>query len=282
MRHLIFISLIMLTTLNGWTQQQGFIPINEGSLYYERKGSGPPLVFLHGVFLDHRMWQEQIDYFSKSYTCINLDLRGFGKSSLPTTTPYSFHEDIKILLDSLHIKAPVIIVALSMGGKAAVNFTLTYPEKTKALVLADAAIDGYLFRDFHLDSLVNAAQHNGIEKAKQLFLEYPIFSTAKTNDTVFHRLHEMIMSYSGWQWTHKNSIHGLNPPAIEQLALIKIPTLILTGEKDIWDFQQIADILHRGIAQSLKEEIADAGHMCNMEKPDEFNHLVSQFLIQTK
>ena len=277
------ISLTLLFAFNGWAQQhQGFIPINDGTLYYEKKGTGPPLVFLHGVFLDHRMWQQQIDYFSKSYTCIILDLRGFGRSSLPTNTPYSFHEDIKILLDSLHIDVPVVFVALSMGGKAAINFSLAYPEKTKALVLADAAIDGYSFKDFKLEPLVQEAQQNGITMAKQLFLENPIFSTSKTNDTVFSRLREMIFSYSGWQWTHKNPIQGLNPPAIAQLTRIKIPVLIITGEKDLWDFQQIAAILHKGITQSLKKEITGSGHMCNMEKPDEFNHIVSEFLLQNK
>src|SRR5678815_3075215 len=141
-RHLFIIPFSILLTFNGWTQsRQGFIPVNDGQLYYEKIGSGPPVVFLHGICLDHRMWQQQIDYFSKSYTCINVDLRGFGKSSFPGQTPYSFHEDIKVLLDSLHTAEPVVLIALSMGGKAAVNFSLAYPKQTKALVLADAAID---------------------------------------------------------------------------------------------------------------------------------------------
>jgi len=89
----------------------------------------------------------------------------------------------------------------------------------------------------------------------------------------------MILSYSGWQWVHKNPMVGLTPPAIEQLEQIKAPVLIITGEKDIWDFQQIADILHNNIKQSVKKQILDAGHMCNMEKPDVFNRLVSDFLI---
>ena len=64
----------------------------------------------------------------------------------------------------------------------------------------------------------------------------------------------MVFSYSGWQWTHKNPIQGLNPPVIAQLPLIKVPVLIITGEKDTWDFQQIADILHKDIAHSLKKK----------------------------
>src|SRR5215218_9882473 len=180
MRYLLIVSYIMVATLNGWAQQQhGFVPVNDGKLYYEKNGSGPPLVFLHGVCLDHRMWQQQVDYFSRSYTCINIDLRGFGKSSVPSSTPYSFHEDIKTLLDSFHIEKPAVLIALSMGGKAAVNFSLAYPQRTKALILADVAVDGYSFRDFKLERIVKVAQQKGIDTANQFFLEEPVFASAK-------------------------------------------------------------------------------------------------------
>jgi 3-oxoadipate enol-lactonase len=283
MRYLLIISYILAGTVNGWTQQLGsYVQIKDGQLYYEKTGSGPAMVFLHGMCLDHRMWQQQVDYFSKSYTCISVDLRGFGNSSLPGSKPYSFHEDIKTLLDSLHIKNQVVLIALSMGGRAAINFCLSYPERTKELVLADAAVDGYSFKHFKLERIVKVAQEKGIDSANQHFLNEPIFAPARSDSAVFTCLREMVSSYSGWQWVHKNPIQGLTPPAIEQLNRINVPVLIITGEKDTWDFQQIANILHKGIKRSLKKEIADAGHMCNLEKPDVFNRLMSDFLTRHK
>jgi 3-oxoadipate enol-lactonase len=283
MRYLLLVSCILAAVVKGLTQQQqGFIPVNDGQLYYEKTGTGPPLVFLHGVCLDHRMWQQHVDYFSRSYTCINLDLRGFGNSSLPGSSPYSFHQDIKTLLDSLQIKNQVVLIALSMGGKAAINFSLSYPERTKALILADAAVDGYNFRDFRLEHIAKLAQQKGIDTANRFFLNQSIFASAKKDSAVFARLTQMVLSYSGWQWVHSNPVQELTPPAIEQLKQIKLQVLMITGEKDIWDFQQIADILHKNIKRSLKKEIADAGHMCNMEKPQVFNRLVSHFLITGK
>jgi pimeloyl-ACP methyl ester carboxylesterase len=92
----------------------------------------------------------------------------------------------------------------------------------------------------------------------------------------------MVLSYSGWHWVNKNPIQGLTPPAIQQLEQIKVPVLIITGAKDIRDFQQIAELLHKKIKQSLKKQIPEAGHMCNMEKPDAFNRLVADFLISGK
>src|ERR1700760_104394 len=140
MKFLLIICLNMLVIVHGNAQmQEGFVQVNDGKLFYQKSGAGPPLIFLHGICLDHRMWNDQVKYFSDSFTCINIDLRGFGKSSVPGSATYSFHEDIHTFLDSLHIEEPVVLIALSMGGKAVVNFALVYPEKTKALVLADVA-----------------------------------------------------------------------------------------------------------------------------------------------
>src|SRR5262245_11927445 len=101
MKYILTTYFIMAISFNGSAQlQQGSIPVNDGNLYYQKKGSGPFLVFLHGICLDHRMWEKQVNYFSSAFTCISVDLRGFGKSSLPTATPYSFHDDINTLLDS--------------------------------------------------------------------------------------------------------------------------------------------------------------------------------------
>jgi pimeloyl-ACP methyl ester carboxylesterase len=262
--------------------QEGFVPINEGNLYYQKKGAGPFLVFIHGICLDHRMWEKQINYFSTSFTCISVDLRGFGKSSVPTGTPYSFHEDLKTLFDSLQINEPVVLVALSMGGKAAVNFALAYPQKTKALILSDVAVDGFSFKEFKLDAIYDAGKQKGVDTANQLFLDHPIFSSTRSDSAAFHDLRNMILSYSGWQWIHKNPIQGLTPPAIQQLDQIKMPVLIITGEKDNQDFQQIADILHQNIKHSLRKQIKGAGHMCNMDQPDAFNKIVSDFLAFDK
>jgi Predicted hydrolases or acyltransferases (alpha/beta hydrolase superfamily) len=275
---LLILCVSLLVTFSGSAQlQEGYVKIKDGNLYYVREGTGPPLIFLHGLALDHRAWQKQADYFSHDYSCISVDLRGFGKSSLPITG-YSFHEDINTLLDSLHINEPVILVAHSMGGRAAVNFSLAYPGKTKALVLADVVIDGYRFEEFKLEPIYAMAREKGIDSANQFFLDNPIFESARRDSTVFRRLREMLLSYSGWQWLHKNPVQGLIPPAIEQLDKIKAPVLIITGENDIRDFQQVADILHKNIKHSLKKEISGAGHMCNMEKPAAFNSLVSNFL----
>jgi 3-oxoadipate enol-lactonase len=70
----------------------------------------------------------------------------------------------------------------------------------------------------------------------------------------------------------------LDPPAIGRLSEINVPALIIIGERDSTDNQNIADLLHEGIHSSSKEIIEGAGHMVNIEKPQRFNSIVLDFL----
>jgi 3-oxoadipate enol-lactonase len=257
-----------------------FCPVHEGKLFFVKEGAGPPIVFLHGFCLDHRMWETQVDYFSADFTCIVVDLRGFGKSSLPTDKPYAHHEDLIALLDFLGIDQPVILIGLSMGARVVANFALTYPQKTRAVIFIDGAIDGYSFKDFDLTYIYKAGKELGILAANRLWLDHPIFGAARKNPVVHEKLTEQVISYNGWHWMNKNPVKNLTPPSIEQVRKIVVPTLVLVGQLDIPDFKDLAHILKKQIEHAQFIEIAGAGHMSNMEKPDLVNVLVNQFLDQ--
>ena len=139
-------------------------------------------------------------------------------------------------------------------------------------------IDGYEFKNFKLDYIYEAGKNQGVSFANQLWLDHPIFKSARENILVENDLKEMVLSYSGWHWINKNPVLPFSPASIKQLDKIISPTLIITGEKDIRDFQDIADVLHKNIIQSSKKQIAGAGHMCNMENANAFNSVVEDFL----
>jgi 3-oxoadipate enol-lactonase len=250
----------------------------DGGLFYTKEGSGPPLIFVHGFCLDHRMWDYQVKFFSADYSVVAVDLRGFGKSAPPTDKPFSYHEDLAGLLDHWNIKQPVILVGHSMGGRAVANFALSYPDKTKAIVFADAAIDGYKFNDFDLAYIYRTGKELGIPAANKIWLDHPLFDPARLHPATSGQLSEIIKSYSGWHWINKNPVRNLTPPAFEQLESIKLPTLIIVGQQDLPDFISIAEILNQRIDKSIIKQIPGAGHMCNMEEPEVFNNLLSQFL----
>lgn len=243
-----------------------------GNIYYELKGTGEVIVFIHGFTLDHRMWNEQVKYFSKNYQTLTYDMRGFDRSPLPNE-PYSHANDLSRLLMDLKIKK-AHIVGLSLGGEIAIDFTLTYPEFVLSLTVADSSLGGYKSTvDWRM-----YAKEQGIENAKKNWLNHEVFRTTRENSTVLKDLEAMVSDYSGWHWLNKDTREKLPVPALSRLQEISVPTLIITGEKDLSYFQSIAELLHKGIKNSQKKVIMGAGHMSNMEKPEEFNEMVGSFV----
>ncbi len=118
----------------------GSANINGAQLYYEMKGSGHPLLLIHAGVADSRMFDEQFAAFAEHYKVIRFDLRGFGRSDMPSGT-FANHEDVRTLLDHLEITSAYIL-GISFGGLIALDFTLAYPGYVKALVLGAPSVSG--------------------------------------------------------------------------------------------------------------------------------------------
>lgn len=243
-------------------------------LHYQIVGFGTPIVFVHGFSLDSRMWAPQIEIFSKTNQVITYDMRGYGKSPLPTK-PYSHVEDISTLTDHLKI-TQFHLVGLSLGGEIAQEFALTYPGSLSSLTLADTSLGGY---PSTVDWRVYAKEQ-GLEQAKINWLNHPVFATAKSKPAVFSQLKQMVEDYSGWHWLNEGFRVKLDPPAIDRLGEIRVPTQILVGENDLDYYHIIADILADKIKNSRLEIISDSGHMINLENPKKFNIVLQKFISQ--
>ncbi|MBV9471190.1 MAG: alpha/beta fold hydrolase, partial [Abitibacteriaceae bacterium] len=109
------------------------------TIKYEDVGQGSPVVLLHAFPLCRAMWQPQIDAISKEYRVLAPDLRGFGGTSAFEGTPSieQMADDIVALLDALNIQEPVALAGLSMGGYVALALARKYPQRLRALILAD-------------------------------------------------------------------------------------------------------------------------------------------------
>ena len=88
----------------------------------------------------------------------------------------------------------------------------------------------------------------------------------------------MVSDYSGWHWMNHDPGRPFKPPAIQRLANIHVPTLIIVGELDTPDFHAIATTLERGIPGATKVMLPGVGHLGNLEAPDRFNEIVMEFL----
>src|ERR1041384_5493228 len=119
----------------------GFAPINNARIYYEIAGEGEPFVMIHAGVADQRQWNNEFRYFADRFHVLRYDMRGYGKSE-PVDGEFSHLGDLTALLDYLHLDQPVILMGCSMGGGIAMNFALTQPLRTKALIMVGSGPTG--------------------------------------------------------------------------------------------------------------------------------------------
>jgi pimeloyl-ACP methyl ester carboxylesterase len=260
-------------------KQNGLAEVSGTRLYYEVAGSEHPMVLIHGFTVDTRMWDDQFETFAQHYQVIRYDVRGFGKSDLPTGESYSYADDLRTLIEHLGI-SHAYVLGLSMGGMIAIDFALEYPGATDALIPADAALGGFQWQEFgeSLASVWSRARESGIQAAKELWLGLDLFEPAMKKPDVASRLTQMISDYSGWHFGEDDPFPGLDPPAMQRLAEISAPTLSIVGEYDLSDFHTIAGVLQEQIPEARKVVLPGVGHMSNMEDPSRFNEIVLNFL----
>src|SRR5438874_11834798 len=147
-------------------------------IYYEIKGKGHPLVFLHGGQMDRRMWDDEYEFFARHYRVIRYDIRGFGKSDT-AKKPYSDAEDLYTLLRHLGLKEATL-VGLSLGGAISVDFAILHPETVRSLILVCPGLGGFHFEDpaNDLRAVIEAAQEEDYRKAADLWLGNPYMAVA--------------------------------------------------------------------------------------------------------
>lgn len=238
-------------------------------------GNGTPIIFAHGFSLNSSMWAPQVEYFSSSHKVITYDLRGFGKSPVPTNK-YNHHDDLHNLVTTLGINK-FHLVGLSLGGEMAIDYALSYPDTLLSLTLASSSLGGY---PSTVDWRVYAAEH-GLGKAKENWLNHQVFASAKSKPEVFDRLSEMVNQYSGWHWLHQDPRERLYPYAIDRLEEIKAPTQVIVGKNDLSYYtEEIAPKLIEKIPVSELDVIENAGHMVNLENPTAFNNSLSRHLAK--
>jgi len=264
------------------TATSGVAEVNGIRLAYEIDGAGPPVVLVHGLTLDLRMWDDQFDALvAAGYRVVRYDLRGFGRSSDPREgEPYTHAADLRGLMTELSL-SKAAIVGLSLGGWVTLEFALTSPEVVDRLVLVDPFVGRYPFPqrwNRNLAEVIRVARQHGLRQAKDLWMADPIFERSREIPEVAARLRQMIDDFGGWQFLHDNPHEVLDPPAIERLGDVAVPTLVVVGERDLPDFQGMAKLLATEIPSVELVVLPGAGHMSNMDAPGAFNETLLAFL----
>ena len=260
----------------------GTLELPGARLGYRVGGSGMPVVLVHGLALDLRMWDEQVPALTGTSTVVRYDVRGFGRSPADETTEYTHADDLWHLVDHLGLDR-VALVGLSMGGRIALEASLEAPQRVRALVLLDSVLDGV---PWDPDSargmqLVGEELHRGgLAAAREVWLRHPFFGPAQRRPEVAARLRQMVADYSGQIWTGRDP-HGPQPKTQPLLAGLRVPTTVVVGELDVPCFQTMADVLAERIPDARKVVVPDVGHMVNMEAPSTVNEVLREALLAT-
>lgn len=252
--------------------------INDIRMAYTDVGSGAPVLLLHAFPLSGAMWQSQMAAFQATHRLIVPDLRGFGGTDAPPG-PYTMDQqadDVAALLDHLGVEQ-VTLVGLSMGGYISFAFLRRYPQRVRALVLADtrAGADDTIGKA-RREANARIAETQGAASIAELMIPSLVAPTAA--QSVRDTLREIIVANSPDGIA--GALRGMaqRPDSTPDLATISVPTLIIVGADDTLTPPSEAQILHAGIAGSRMVTIPECGHIANLEQPAAFNAALGAFL----
>lgn len=265
------------------------IQTNGVETYYERQGDGPPIVFIHGAIMDHRMWGTQMDALDDEFTTVAYDVRGHGRtggSEVPTYTVDLYVEDLDALFTALDLKRPVLC-GLSLGGCIAQAYAATYPEKVAGLVLADTFTQAplgltgrLLFTNLRvfaaLDRVIRYKSLNRVQLRVGNFIKPgvareggTIQKLVDTGPTIPHAEFVKIV----------NSLVAFPRGGNVELSQIDVPTLILYGEDEPSLMRDHAVLMGELIPNTAAvTAIPDAGHASNIDNPVFFTEALRDFL----
>jgi 2-hydroxy-6-oxonona-2,4-dienedioate hydrolase len=271
--------------------QKGFAEVNGTSLYYEVAGEGHPLVLNHGGLVDHHLWDGQFDAFAQHFKVIRYDIRGFGASGMLSKgmEPYSMERDLHSLLQFLGIEKTYVL-GLSLGGTLAIDFTLQYPEMVDALITVGSGLSGFEWGEPDQELMAKFAAMDeafksgdiarSVEISLQLWTDGPYRTPQQVDPQVRERVRAMTTHNYERGDDEDVQPQEMEPPAAGRLSEIHVPMLIIAGGQDTEAILKIADTLEKSIAGAKKVVIPGTAHHPNMEKPQEFNRAVIEFLEQ--
>ena len=259
--------------------ETGTLPVAGGELYYEVGGSGEPVVLIHGGFGDRRMWDDQFDALARDYRVLRYDHRGFGRSPAPDTA-YSPVRDLIALLDRAEM-GRAHVVGNSLGGALAITFSILHPERVRSLTVVASGADGFRYPKADIEAIteVIALMRGGKqEEALTKWLANPMLSVVNTEPAVKEKVERMVRENAGiWRmdaWPQQ----PITPSARERLGGLRVPTLVVIGDRDAASVQRFADSTARMIPGAERVVMEGTDHLPHMEKPAEFNRLLLEFL----
>lgn len=272
---------------NKFSDYGKLVNLNGMETYIVEMGKGECIIFLNGIAVTSYTWRGVIKALKSKYHIFAMDFKGFGNSA-KNGGEYSveiYTMQIKYLIE--HYKIPkATLVASSLGGRIAINYTLKYPEKINKLILIDSA--GFQKNKKILSYLVNLFRYKlfrkVFEKSLTRFIVRVFIKWALENEKIIDK--ELVDTYfnplkeKGGMEALSSLIESLSYSDLnyEAIKSINVPTLIIWGDKDKWFPRSDAYRFHKDIKNSKLIILKHCGHGPHEEYPEKVSELVENFM----
>lgn len=253
--------------------------IGDRRIGYDSRGYGVPLVLMHAFPLSREMYAEQAEALHKIARVLTFDAPGVGNSE-PGEVSIDGIADLAIgLMDALQIKTAVV-GGVSMGGYAALSFARRYPDRLRGLILADtrASADTDEGRAGRRTMADLAIEKGAGAVAEQMLPKVLGASTLKRRRKVVDRVRGMIEATPPETIAALSIALGEREDSTPSLEEIRVPTLVITGDEDGITPSSEAREWGALIPNARIVEINEAGHLSNLEMPERFNALLTEYL----
>lgn len=260
-----------------------FINLRGYQFAYDDRGQGTIILFIHGYPLSRKLWLPQIEFLSRYFRTITLDLRGHGDTQeIPGS--YSMEmlaEDCNKLLDSLGVDIPIILCGLSMGGYISMAFYRQFSARVSGLIWAAtrANADTQETRKNRDKAIAMANQEGSRAIAESMLPQMFAPATYESHPSLVSNIRDMMEKTSVAGIT--GALNGIKNrlDSTPMLPFIKVPTLIIHGAEDQLIPVTVAQEMANSILGAQLSIIPGAGHLLNQEQPTLFNQAVYDFVL---
>jgi len=222
-------------------------------------------VLVHSALGDSRLWSRQIAALRGEFDVVTPDLPGFGAEPMPAE-PFSF-------VDVVTAHLPASLVGNSFGGAIALRTSLAHPELVDRLVLVGSGLPDWEWSDEMRDYFSReeeAVDRGDLDAATEVNLEFWVDPE--------HRDEVRPQQRRALELQAAHDEPEVLWPELPPLETLSVPTLVIVGDRDKDDFRRIATHVAETVPGARLEVVAGAGHLVGVERPDELNGLLLEFL----
>ncbi|ELY52905.1 alpha/beta fold hydrolase [Natronococcus jeotgali] len=266
------------------------LSLEDATLWYDSRGDGTPLVFIHGGWQNGRAWTPQVERFDTTHRPITLDVRGHGNTGATDADEYSidlFTDDLEALLDHLGLEAPVLC-GLSLGSMVVQNYLDRHPDRAAGAILGGA-----------VRSMPPVELPPG---TKPLLSPMPALAASLSMsgpEATFRSMLTSIQAVTGRRWLSIDpevrattmeavgevdsaeyrkifdALYRFDPPS---LTHVETPTLVVHGDQEAPPVKRQGREIAAEVDDGACLELSESGHLVNQDRPSAFNEAAETFL----